>query len=235
MTEAFINSALKDLSILIGSNPWLAPAIALIAGVLTSVTPCSLSSVPLVIAFVGGTGRKNPAAAFRFSLVFALGMAITFTALGTAASALGKLLNFGTSSWWYVLLGALMVAMALQTWGIFTLIPASYAQSRNTRRGYMGAFLTGILGGLFSSPCATPVLIALLALVSRNANPVWGVALLLLYSIGHSVLVIAAGTFMGLTGKLTQNHRYGIFARSVNILLGAGILVAGLYLLYLGF
>jgi cytochrome c biogenesis protein CcdA len=128
-----------------------------------------------------------------------------------------------------------MIAMALQTWGIITLIPASYAQSKNTRRGYAGVFFTGILGGLFSSPCATPVLIALLALVARSANPAWGVALLLLYSVGHSVLVIFAGTFIGLTGRLTKSSRYGIVAQGVNILLGAGILLAGLYLLYLGF
>jgi cytochrome c biogenesis protein CcdA len=233
--DAFINSSLQNLTVMIGTNPWLAPVLVLLAGILTSVTPCSLSSVPLVIAFVGGTGRKNPAAAFRFSLVFAAGMALTFTALGTLASLLGKLFNFGTASWWYLLLGALMIAMALQTWGIITLIPASYAQSRNTKRGYAGVFTMGILGGLFSSPCATPVLIALLALVARSGRPVWGIALLLLYSVGHSALVIAAGTFMGLTGKLTKSARYGFFAQSVNILLGTGILVAGLYLLYLGF
>lgn len=233
--DTLINTALQNLSQLIGSNPWLAPALALLAGILTSLTPCSLSSVPLVIAFVGGSGRKNPATAFRFSLVFALGMALTFTALGTLASLLGKLFNFGTAPWWYLILGTLMIAMALQTWGIITIIPSSYAQSKNTRRGYLGAFMTGILGGLFSSPCATPVLIALLAIVARGGNPLWGILLLLLYSIGHSILVIIAGTFIGLTGKLTGSSRYGAFAKSVNILLGLGILLIGLYLLYLGF
>ena len=232
---SFIDAVLQDLSLLIQAKAWLAPMIALLAGVLTSFTPCSLSSIPLVIAFVGGTGKDNPKTAFRFSLVFALGMAITFTTLGTLASLLGKLLNFGTTGWWYLILGALVVAMALQTWGIISLIPSSYAQGRNTRRGYAGAFITGILGGLFSSPCATPVLIALLALVARSSNPVWGIALLLFYSIGHSVLVIAAGTFMGLTNRLTRSSRYGTLARGVNIVLGSGILFAGLYLLYLGF
>jgi len=233
--DAFINTALENLSLLIGANRWLAPVLSILAGALTSVTPCSLSSIPLVIAFVGGTGRKNPATAFRFSLVFALGMAITFTTLGVLASLLGKLFNFGTGGWWYLVLGTLMIAMALQTWGIITIIPASYAQGKNTKRGYVGAFLTGILGGLFSSPCATPVLIALLALVARESNPLWGILLLLLYSVGHSVLVIVTGTFMGFAKKLTQNSRYGIFAHAVNILLGSGILIAGLYLLYQGF
>ena len=232
---AFIDASLQHLSGIMETNSWLAPVLALVAGIFTSVTPCSLSSVPLIIAYVGGSSRENPATAFLYSFVFAVGMALTFTALGTLASLLGELFNFGTASWWYLILGALMIAMALQTWGIITLIPTSYAQSKNNRRGYAGAFLTGILGGLFSSPCATPVLIALLAIVAHSANPLWGIFLLWLYSVGHSVLVIAAGTFIGLTGKLTKSSRYGVFAQSVNILLGAGILLVGLYLLYLGF
>jgi cytochrome c biogenesis protein CcdA len=91
-----------------------------------------------------------------------------------------------------------------------------------------------MLGGLFSSPCATPVLVALLAAVARGGNPVRGVVLLLLYSIGHGALVVAAGTFMGLAGKVTKSGSYGLFASIVNGILGLVILIAGLYLIYLG-
>ncbi|HPD01623.1 MAG TPA: cytochrome c biogenesis protein CcdA, partial [Acetivibrio sp.] len=83
-----ISQWLESLSTLISESIWLAPLLALIAGVLTSVTPCSLSTIPLIIGYVGGTGNDNPKKAFRLSLVFASGMAITFTALGTAASLL---------------------------------------------------------------------------------------------------------------------------------------------------
>lgn len=229
-----INTYLEQLSVLLQRSMFLSPLLAFLAGVLTSLTPCSLSSVPLVVAYVGGTGRKDPKVAFRYSLVFALGMAITFTALGATASLLGKLLNFGTSGWWYLILGVLMILMALQTWGIISIIPSTYAQSKNTRKGYPGALLMGVLGGLFSSPCATPVLIALLALVAQGGNPVWGIFLLLLYSIGHSVLVVVAGTFMGLTGKIINSQRYGMFAKLVTFLLGLAILLAGLFLVYTG-
>jgi cytochrome c-type biogenesis protein len=232
--DALINSWLENLSAVIQANAWLAPMLAIMAGVLTSVTPCSLSSVPLVVAYVGGTGKKEPKVAFQFSLVFALGMALTFTALGAAASLLGRLMSFGTTSWWYLVLGGLMVLMALQTWGVINIIPSSYAQRFNTKKGYIGAFLTGILGGLFSSPCATPVLIALLASVARSGKPAWGILLLLLYSIGHSVLVIIAGTFMGFTSKLSASPKYGILSKILNIALGGAILLAGFWLIYSG-
>ena len=79
------------------------------------------------------------------------------------------------------------------------------------------------------------MLITLLALVAREANPLWGTLLLLFYSLGHGLLAIGAGTFIGFTGSLTKSSRYGYFAQGVNILLGACILAAGFYLLYLGF
>lgn len=72
-----IDSWLTTLGTLISKNVWLAPLLAVLAGVLTSFTPCSLSSIPLVIGYVGGTGTA-PKKAFHLSLVFAAGSAITF-------------------------------------------------------------------------------------------------------------------------------------------------------------
>lgn len=229
-----INQWLETLSALISESFWLAPLLALLAGVLTSITPCALSSVPLVIGYVGGTGNNDPKKAFRLSLTFALGMAATFTALGTAASLLGKIT--GTSSkWWYIALGILMLLMALQTWEIYNFIPSSYLISKNTRKGYIGAFVAGILGGVFSSPCATPVLIVLLGIVAKSGNVVWGVLLLLLYSIGHSVLVLAAGTSIGFVKKVTSSGRYGLFSKVLKFVMGGAILLIAFYMFYLGF
>jgi len=229
-----INLWLEMISTLITESFWLAPLLALLAGVLTSVTPCALSSVPLVIGYVGGTGNNNPKKAFMLSLTFALGMAATFTALGTAASLLGKLM--GTSSkWWYIALGILLLLMALQTWEIYNFIPSTYLISKNTKKGYIGAFIAGILGGVFSSPCATPVLIVLLGIVAKSGNVVWGILLLLLYSIGHSVLVLIAGTSVGFVKKVTSSGRYGLFSKILKLLLGGTIMLIAFYMFYLGF
>lgn len=229
-----IDAWLENLSSLIEESIWLAPLLAFIAGVLTSVTPCALSSIPLVIGYVGGTGNQNTKRAFRLSLTFAAGMAVTFTVLGTAASLLGKLM--GTSSkWWYIALGILMILMALQTWEIYNFIPSTYLTSKNTKKGYLRALITGILGGIFSSPCATPVLIVLLGIVARSGNVAWGVFLLLLYSMGHSVLVIIAGSSIGFVKKITADNKYGVFSKVIKIIMGFAILAIAFYMLYLGF
>jgi cytochrome c biogenesis protein CcdA len=231
--EAAINNWLETISSLIALNIWMAPLFALLAGVLTSFTPCALTSVPLVIGYVGGTGSKDTKRAFWLSVTFSLGMACTFTVLGTAASLLGRLF-YGAGSWWYILLGVLMILMALQTWEIYNFIPATYAISKNTKRGFMGAFLTGILGGFFSSPCATPVLIVLLALVAKEGNLLWGVLLLALYSIGHSFLVLLAGTSVGFVQKLSSSEKYGSLSNVFRIVMGTIILFIAFYMFYLG-
>lgn len=229
-----INQWLEILSSSISENMWLAPVLALIAGILTSVTPCALTSVPLVIGYVGGTGQRDTKKAFWLSAVFSLGMAATFTVLGIAASLLGKIMQ-GTGPWWYILLGILMLLMALQTWEIFNFVPSSYAISKSTKRGFLGAFFAGVLGGFFSSPCATPVLVVLLAIVAKGGSLLWGILLLLLYSLGHSFLVLIAGTSVGFVHKLSSSEKYGSASKILRILMGTLIMLIAFYMFYLGF
>ncbi len=229
-----INEWLSTLSSTISANLWLAPLLALLAGVLTSLTPCSLSSVPLVIGFVGGTGQRDTRKAFLLSATFAAGMAVSFTSLGVAASFFGRFLT-GTGSWWYIILGILMLLMALQTWEIFNFIPSTNALSKNKKRGFAGAFLAGILGGLFASPCSTPVLVVLLAFVAKEGKILLGIVLLLLYSLGNSSLVLVAGTSVGFVKKLSSSEGYGKVSLALRIIMGAVIALIGLYMFYLAF
>jgi len=232
--QTLINDWLSTLSTMIAGNIWLAPLLALFAGVLTAFTPCALSTVPLVIGYVGGTGQKNPKRAFALSVTFAAGMSVTFTALGITASLLGKFLQ-GAGKWWYLVLGVLMVLMALQTWEIFNFIPSTNALSKNKKRGFIGALLAGILGGLFASPCATPVLVVLLAFVAKEGKILLGFILLLLYSFGHSVLVLIAGTSVGFVKKLSGSEKYGKASNILKIIMGLLMLFIAFYMFYLGF
>jgi cytochrome c-type biogenesis protein len=229
-----IEQWLEILSELIAKSYWIAPSLAVLAGMLTSITPCALSSVPLVIGYVGGIGNDNPKRSFRLSLTFALGMAITYTALGVIASLLGTLIG-AADGWWYIALGILMVLMALQILEIYNFIPSTYLTDRNTRTGYVGALLAGVLGGFFSLPCSTPVLVVLLGIVARSGNVAWGVLLLLLYSLGHSVLVLIAGTSVGFVNKVTSSDRYGLFSKILKYVMGGAVLLLAFYMFYLGF
>lgn len=229
-----IDSFLNSLSAMISEYLWLSPLLALLAGIVTSVTPCALSSVPLVIGYVGGTGQKDTKKALKLSLTFALGTAVTFTTLGVIATSAGKLM--GTSNpWWFIILGVLMVLMALQTWEIINIIPATNLLSKNKKRGYAGALLAGVLGGLFSSPCATPVLIVLLGILAKGGNIILGIILMLCYSLGHSALTIVAGTSIGFVQKINASEKYRVFSTVLKTAMGIVILGIAFYMFYLGF
>ena len=118
-------------------------------------------------------------------------------------------------------------------WGVFNLIPSANLLSKSKKRGFVGAFLAGILGGIFSSPCSTPVLIALLAIVAGNGNLLWGILLMLLYSIGHSALVMVAGTSVGFVQRISGNTRYNKAETVLKVIMGTAILLIGFYMFWL--
>lgn len=219
---------------MIHQNIWLAPVFAFAAGLLTAFTPCGLSSVPLVIAYVGGASPRSSKTSFNYSLVFSLGMSLTFVTLGVIASLVGDSVRAG-GSWWYIALGFLMILMAFQTVGIITVIPQNRLKTIRNKRGIVGAFFAGILGGFFSSPCATPVLVALLALVAERGSLLNGVILLLLYSFGHSILVLVAGTSIGFVQKITASQKFSGYANALNVIFALVMLLLAFYMFYLGF
>lgn len=228
-----IDRWLGILGNLISNNLWIAPLLAFVAGVLTAFTPCSLSSVPLIIGYVGGYAGDDTKKAFKYSLVFCGGMAITFTTLGVLASLFGRLL-IGSGSWWYIFLGILMALMALQMWDIINIIPRIGVMGKNMYKGYIGAAALGILGGFFASPCATPVLVVLLAIVAQKGSLPWGILLLFLYSAGHSVLMFAAGVSVGFAKSFASSDRFSRLGQIFKIAIGGAILLLSFYMFYLG-
>lgn len=224
---SFIISEIKNVSI-------LAPIFALLGGVLTSISPCSLASIPLVVGFMAGTGENDTKKAFKISLVFSLGMAITYTLLGILAALLSKIFN-QAGTLWYIFLGLVMILMALQTFEVINVIPSKVLTNKNSKKGYVGALLIGIMAGLFSSPCSTPILVTLLAVVASKGSVLFGSLLLLLYSIGNSILIVVAGTSAGFVGNVMSNKSYGKISNIVRIIFGIIILLMGLYFLYIGF
>ena len=126
-----------------------------------------------------------------------------------------------------------MVLMALQTWDVITIIPHAHHMQKITRKGYAGAFLAGILSGLFASHCATPVMIALLAIAAQSGNTLWGIFLIAIYAIGHSILLVLAGTSYSLVESWMNNPRYEKISRWMRNGLGLIILLIGLGMIYM--
>lgn len=189
-------SFLDNIEQIIKLYPLAAFGAVFLAGVLSSASPCVLATIPLVVGFVGGYSDGDRWKAFRYSLVFILGLSLTFTAFGAAAGLLGTM--FGTLGGpWYLVAGAIALVMGGQLMGLYEIHPPIKRDFKPKQSGIVGAFLLGLFFGVVSSPCATPVLVVLLTLVACKGQVTYGITLLFCYAIGHCLLMLFAGTFTG--------------------------------------
>ncbi|MGB2989378.1 MAG: cytochrome c biogenesis protein CcdA, partial [Candidatus Zixiibacteriota bacterium] len=100
-------------------------------------------------------------------------------------------------------------------------------------KGILGAFLLGLLFGVVSSPCATPVLAVILAFVATKGRIIYGMSLLFVYAVGHCALIVLAGVFTGLVESYAKSKGVSNFSNFTKKISGVLIFLGGLYILYL--
>lgn len=179
------------------SNPLIAYFSVFLAGLVSSFSPCVLITIPLVISYVGGFSEGDVKRSFAFSLVFAIGLAITFTILGAVASLMGTLLG-DVGGYWKYILATVSIIMGLQMLGILNFQIPTPRMVKTEQKGLLGAFLLGMLFGVASSPCATPVLALILTFVASKQNLVYGTSLLFVYALAHTVFIFLIGVSTGM-------------------------------------
>ncbi len=182
------------------------------AGLLTSLTPCTLSMLPITIGYISSYDDEtsSPSSGFIQSLWFALGMATTLAGLGIAATLLGKVygqIGIGVP----LIVGAIAILMGLNQLELLPLrMPAGLGLdwiSKDLPRG-VRSYLIGLTFGLVASPCSTPVLATLLAWIGSTQNPLLGAGLLLSYAIGYVAPLVLAGTFTSSLKKILEVRKW---------------------------
>lgn len=224
-----MESIFSNIQHIIQNQHGLAFIAVFIGGIISATSPCVLAAIPLIIGYVGGYSGGSKKKAALYSLVFILGLSITFTILGVTASAMGQFLGF-MDRWLYLGLSAIAVLMGLQLMGIIA-IPLPFQKTKEVRtKGLIGAFLLGLLTGTVSSPCATPVLAVILAYVSTQGDVIYGGLLLFVYAIGHCALIFIAGLSIGFTESIVNSKGIRNFSLYSKRFSGALLILAGIYL-----
>jgi thiol:disulfide interchange protein DsbD len=203
-------------------------ALALGAGLLTALTPCVLPMVPITLAIFGAKGVSRRRA-LALAATYTLGIALFFGVLGTLVGLLSK--NFGAhlgSPWFVVPLAVFFVAMSLSMFGAFELALPPALQERLSRvggRGFLGAFLMGLVASLIAAPCTGPPLASLLAYISTTRNVSSGFWLCSLYGLGVGL------PFMFVAAFSMTLPRSGPWMDAVKSIFGIALLAMALYYL----
>ncbi|MCL4515837.1 MAG: cytochrome c biogenesis protein CcdA [Firmicutes bacterium] len=227
-----MESLLQNFGQIMASSPLLAVFFALLGGLVSAFSPCVLTSLPLIIGYIAGPSDNRPPRALSIAVVFSLGLALTLTFLGTLAALMGRMLN-GLSNIWSAFLGVFLILMGLWLTGLISFDHANPAFRFPTiKKNLWGAFSLGILSGIASSPCATPVLAAILGFVAQRGNIWYGGALLLIYSLAHCTLIILAGISTGFLQNLANNSRMMIWGKVLRFTLGGVVILSGFYFIY---
>ena len=230
----------SNLQTYLAGNSLLAFPAAFVAGLLISFTPCVYPIIPIQLGFIGGqtAAATGDEGAFKFSLrgfklsiLFVIGMAVVYAALGAFAALTGTLFgSWASSPWTYIVVGNVILILALSMFDVFQLQAPQFLMKLNPAKkgnGYVSAVLVGAISGLVVGPCTAPALGATLAYVGTQGSVVFGTIVLFVFAMGMGTLMIVLGTF---SGAMSMLPRSGGWMVKVKTTFGIVMLVIAQYL-----
>jgi len=203
-------------------------AVICLAGLLTSLTPCMLSMLPLTIAYIGGYENQGKLQSAIQSAWFSLGLATTLAAMGIFAAALGQVygqIGIGLP----IIVSLIAIIMGLNLLEVITLQFPSLGAPNWIKDDFppsVRSYLLGLTFGLIASPCSTPVLVTLLAWVASTGAIGTGAMLLLAYTVGYVSPLIVAGIFTANLKQILSLRRWSGWINSFSgvVLIGFGVI-----------
>ena len=215
-------------------------------GLLLALTPCVFPMIPILSGILVPHGAHlTHVRGFVLSLVYVLGMAITYAAAGIAAGLLGTMLSSALQNVWVLsAFAAIFVLLALSMFGFYELqLPASMqsrlAATSNRLHGghFASVFVMGVLSALIVGPCVAAPLAGALLYISQSGDGVLGGAALFAMALGMGVPLLAvgasAGTLLPKAGPWmdTVKRFFGIVLLGVAIYLVSPLLPAAAHML----
>jgi thiol:disulfide interchange protein DsbD len=177
-------------------------------GLLLGLTPCVLPMVPILSGIIVGQGASiTTKRAFVLSLTYVLGMALTYTVAGAAFAAFGhgaQAQAIFQQPWIIALFAAVLIALGLSMFGLFTLQMPSAVQtwlselsSKQSAGTYGGVAVMGALSALIVTTCVAPALVAVLAVIAQTGDVARGAVVLFAMSFGMGTPLLVAGASAG--------------------------------------
>lgn len=212
----------------------IALSAAFVWGILSIIlSPCHLSSLPLIIGFVSGQGKVTTRQAFGLSSLFALGILVTIGIIGVITAQMGRMMgDLGGYANYVVAVVFFVVGLHLME-----IIPMPFSGPGSVgmkRRGLLAAFILGLVFGIALGPCTfgfmAPVL--MVSFATAKTNLPYAIALLAVFGLGHCAVIVAAGTSAEAVQRYLNWNEKSRGATIMRRVCGVLVLLGGIYLVY---
>ncbi len=229
-----INGIFEWLNYTLEQNIYFAVTASFIWGVLSVVlSPCHIASLPLIIGYINRKGIPAVKTAFLNSLLFALGILITIAVIGLVTGLLGGLIGDIGS------IGNYIVAIVFFAAGLYLLDVINpdwnfIHPERINSKGYMLAFLLGLLFGAGLGPCTFAFMAPVLGVVFRYSatNYTYSILLIAAFALGHVLVIAAAGTMSAKIGKYLNWADGSKAIKIVKKICGVLVILGGVYFIF---
>jgi cytochrome c-type biogenesis protein len=213
---------------------WLAVLASFGWGVLSILlSPCHLSSIPLIVGFISSQGKISVRKTFYISLIFSIGILITIAAIGIITASLGRLMgDLGSFGNYFV--AVIFFIVGLYLLDVIKLDWNNSALKQTKSKGLLAALILGLLFGLALGPCTFAYMAPVLGVVFQTAQTdyIFSIILLTAFGIGHCSVIVGAGT---LTGKVQKYLNWSDGSKTVlwiKRVCGVLVILGGIYLIF---
>jgi cytochrome c-type biogenesis protein len=217
------------------NTPLIAVTASFFWGILSILlSPCHLSSIPLIVGYINDRGEITTRRAFSLAGIFSTGILLTIASIGVITSLIGRMLgDIGK-------VGNYFVAVIFFIFGFYLLglLPLPFVngtvQPGVKKKGFLSAFIIGLFFGLAVGPCTFAYMAPMLGITFQMAStrPVFAASLILFYAMGHCSIIMMAGTFTNLIQKYLNWNEKSKGAVILKKICGFLVILGGVYLIW---
>jgi thiol:disulfide interchange protein DsbD len=192
--------------------------IIFLGGLGLNLTPCIYPLIPITVGFFVAQGAGSPRMVFVLSLFYVLGMAMTYSILGTLAAFTGSLFGSALQNPFVLLFIALvLVGLSLSMFGLYEIrMPAFITRiAGKSLQGVFGALLMGLTVGILAAPCIGPFVIGLLSYVGQKGDPILGFWTFFVLALGMGTPFLFLGTISGSLSRLPRSGEWMLWVKSI--------------------
>jgi cytochrome c-type biogenesis protein len=208
---------------------------AFLWGVLSILlSPCHLTSIPLVVGYISHQGVKSFRKAFLTSFAFSFGILLTIGLIGLVTALLGRMMG-DIGRWGNYFVAAVFFIVGLYLVEIIRFDLPGLSQLKFKKRGVWAALVLGAIFGIALGPCTFAFMAPVLAitLFSPSSGFLKDFLLLAMYGIGHCLVIVLAGTFTEVIQKYLNWNEKSKGTLILKRICGILVIIAGIYMLTL--